>query len=896
MSSPLQQDPLSSMNEPPVSSEDEHQQQSQQDGQVIQQQHVEWETGYDSVGENMSSTVSSASPATTAQRRMPSLRVSEASNPLLIDSISEMTTPTLPLPHRVEPTLKEKLLERERQRRVETERARWKRQFALNNGSVEDDGGEELTFLRENGSVVGTVGEESSVAHNDLLEEDDEEGEDGAEPMADGKLNNSNNTNNLGYTMERFLSNATGGGVVVVDTSSTQPTGNLSDSTTAGAPNPAPPDKGVVMERFLAEQMAIQQQQQQLPPAMIPPITDGDTVVPHVGPTVSFDALEPTASAVDLGLATSSVPDDEEALEGGPLERASSTSFRMGTPSSSMNMHSSLANLSVIVNASMDDLGHTSLQSIPSYDALEEPDSPISQLGRAQSIGNMSTSSQTASIEQHPPRVLRLTAAEIQELTAIEEASIGNAPPSDRDDESDDSLVGELVGGARFDLTHGGIGVDPTATFSQGTQTTAMESVSIRSDVVLAMGTNSSSAAPTGPHPSGSDSRLVHPHHQHPGVVSDQLVVDHHSLDGIAAGSSVSSRIALSPGASSDDQQGSVSVTANPPSDSGDAEPRSTLIQDVVNEEQHMILHQSDFNTLTAASIEPFARQGGRTQLDHRIDGDEDSLDVPMTAAALGTSSIVNRKIRPGVFANWTPPRQTSHKSPRFSGQSNHKGDDISSLKRSSSLPNARQLIVEGFDFDKNDPTRSPALILGEDSMRDLPGDDIWSSPIGKFNASPFPLMRRHNEVDEEEVDDVLHPFYSSTAAMYGSTTVMSLPLPPPSNDYSLPSLTTSIVQTTSVRSVRTGSNQLLSDEAGETQPLLREIPSGMSANVNGQDETGDYNSKNLQQTQLSSHASLGTVVSEAFREFQSDSPGTIAAVDAESAKYLQNGIIARGK
>jgi hypothetical protein len=46
-------------------------------------------------------------------------------------SAKEQFQPSLVPPRREEPTMKEKLVERERQRRVESERARWKRQFAM---------------------------------------------------------------------------------------------------------------------------------------------------------------------------------------------------------------------------------------------------------------------------------------------------------------------------------------------------------------------------------------------------------------------------------------------------------------------------------------------------------------------------------------------------------------------------------------------------------------------------------------------------------------------------------------------------------------------------------------------------------------------------------------------
>lgn len=68
---------------------------------------------------------------------------------------------------------------------------------------------------------------------------------------------------------------------------------------------------------------------------------------------------------------------------------------------------------------------------------------------------------ETASGTADEPRVLRLTEADMLEMAAIDEASIGNAPPSDRDEAL--SEIGELV-----EMT--------TEIVSQDTPTTVMES------------------------------------------------------------------------------------------------------------------------------------------------------------------------------------------------------------------------------------------------------------------------------------------------------------------------------------------------------------------------------------------------------------------------------------
>jgi hypothetical protein len=99
----------------------------------------------------------------------------------------EVGNEVVPRPKHPELSLKERLVLRERQRRIETERARLKRQFALNNGGDRDgdDGGNNR---ETEGSVAeGTLGEESTIAHPD---------------------DESNDQEKLGFNMERFLRNS----------------------------------------------------------------------------------------------------------------------------------------------------------------------------------------------------------------------------------------------------------------------------------------------------------------------------------------------------------------------------------------------------------------------------------------------------------------------------------------------------------------------------------------------------------------------------------------------------------------------------------------------------------------------------------------------------------------
>jgi len=124
-----------------------------------------------------------------------------------------------------------------------------------------------------------------------------------------------------------------------------------------------------------------------------------------------------------------------------------------------------------------------------------------------------------------PPARRHLTEQHIQEMAAIEEASIGNEPPAS---ERSLSEVGDLVGD-HFDDPGGEGG----GGFSIRTQTTVSESV--------LTGIRSTSE-------------------EQPSATTPQ---EHHSIDGIAT-ASVSSHLILSPGNSV--EASVISVTANPPS------------------------------------------------------------------------------------------------------------------------------------------------------------------------------------------------------------------------------------------------------------------------------------------------------------------------------------------
>jgi hypothetical protein len=380
-------------------------------------------------------------------------------------------------PHQPELSMKEKLVLRERQRRIETERARLKRQFALNNeheGHDDDMVAAQAELseaaIRDNGSsAAGTLGEESTKAHPDEESENQEK---------------------LGFNMERFLRNSD--------------SFNPELEPTAEDTAPTAPDKGPVMERFLNAPVVVGETTSEPEP---PKSSEPPTISTEVQRSVSFDVMLDTAAA------------DSE-LGGGdesPVHIANSLpSFNETTPSID-------ANMSVVVHADEDDVarGDPLIMSMTSMDAQESVLSV--EDGAVLSASNSSSNG---------PRILRLTEADMQEMAAIEEASIGNGPPSERTEEDlSESEIGEL---ADFGSghNHNNNVHDATADFSQDTPTTAMESASMLSG-------GNQSAQPVS-------------------ATSEDHIVDEHSLDGMPS-VSVSSQLLGSPGG--------VSTSANPMSD-----------------------------------------------------------------------------------------------------------------------------------------------------------------------------------------------------------------------------------------------------------------------------------------------------------------------------------------
>jgi len=431
----------------------------------------------------------------TTPHRLPSMGDEYASRPPGGDDVTELSegnggATAVPQPEKPELSMKEKLVLRERQRRIETERARLKRQFAQSTAeeTAEDlDGDEEavaggaLHYSGAHSVGEGTLGEESTRAHPD--EESAANDED----------------NRLGFNMERFLRNS--------DSFNPQLEPMNEDETQ---------EKGVVMERFLND------------PVVVP-----DRVVEQ-----DADTQPPESSAENGGVAENladssagphrSVSFDVEGVTSGPHTADDEL----------LQDNAELVDASILSNADTSSHDEPDIGGLPtSVASVGDPTSSAVSLDVER---DAASSRNDVSSTDDEPRVLRLTEADMLEMAAIEVASLGNAPPSDRDEEEILSEIGEL---AHFRGGHHGLGGDPA--LSHGTPTTAMESASQisgshsqRSTHLVASAVSSSSA----------ENR-------------DMSLEQNSVIEGIPPASSDPSHLLLSPGAGS--------VIAHPPSESG---------------------------------------------------------------------------------------------------------------------------------------------------------------------------------------------------------------------------------------------------------------------------------------------------------------------------------------
>ena len=465
-------------------------------------------------------------------------------------------THLLPVPP--ERTLKEKLVERERQKRIETERARLKRQFALSNGGAMEVE-ENLELAKENGSVVGTVGGGSSVA------------------AAAADMDDEKQSEKLGYAMERFLSES---GHVVVNGDDLKPKSQAESG-------------GVVMERFLSEPIVVSSidvEEQGILDDLMPDLHISE--IPSDLPNTSLHEA-PASVTFDDANAVQSHPEDLSQAGHPNFEEDENVSLLL-----TENVHHLTANDSMDANSN----GAVEMGTLSDLDRFSDHGINALRGGPTHNGSHgLDVSSSDSSLHSVDPstRVLRLTEREIQEMEAIEEASIGNAPPSEREDTL--SEVGDMVGSFP-DLTNRAM--DMLGSYSVNTRTTASVS-------------NTSVG--------GNQSAGVRSQEQEPADAS--------SIDDIAT-ASVSSHLALSPGSS----EGGVSVTANPPS--------VATVDDPVDEAI----------SPTQGSPHPSLQKAvSEDALPHLPVFDHPDIPLDAEASARANAGVVNRRLRPGLAI--TPPR-----------------------------------------------------------------------------------------------------------------------------------------------------------------------------------------------------------------------------------------------
>lgn len=699
----------------------------------------------------------------------------------------------VPGPLREEPTLKEKLVDRERQRRKEAERARLKRQFALmsNGGGLVYDnastggGGAPLSTtgaVRENGSVAGTVGEESTHADlEDSVHHNHSHSHQGDQPQQQ-----------LGYTMERFLQerDATANARTATNmeevaeaiaaqtamgmgmATNTEPEENLShqgdddgesisnvirEEAIEGDPNTAgAPDKGVVMERFLNDPVVVVA----APPSAVTmdDDDDGDAQNSQVGNNRPDDVHR--SVSFDMELRTAQYNNGEDNIMAGNDRRTDGQRMAtLDTIHDQLHLSINDSNASVQVEvAPEDDIrepvspgGGLSLPSevAPSSLIDRRVETSLASMGQQSSVSSNDNNMNDDVDTDDEPRVLRLTEAEIQEMSAIEEASIGNAPPSDRDEES---LVGELVG----EFGNTGDNVDPVGTtFSQGTPTTAMESGSLLSGNQMSAPRSSSAM------PNRRGGREDETHNE--GNLDD---IDRNSIDNMAMSASVSSHLVVSPGAS---VSGSVvSVTANPPSEIIDRGGAPSVQADDDDDLSNPLLPPVSVGSPSmprpTSSPPPTVVVAENSNSNNHSNSPNNNNTMGVASLSVDPGSVARGEC--SNTASIQEELRATHGPPAEEIRNRTMRPGMTSIRRITSMPettsNGSNMVgtpkfnrtVDEFDFDKHDVPMTPRSLLS-DSLRDLPD---WTSPSPgtKMTVSPIHRSRHQHAQQNLSLDPLL--------------------------------------------------------------------------------------------------------------------------------------------
>ena len=554
----------------------------------------------------------------------------------------QLQSQILPSPQQPELTLKEKLVLRERQQRIETERARLKRQFALSSTAEETDlvnesdgtmnYNQDVVNHPSAGSLLGGI-DHTNDNGREFEEESTRAHPDEEEAAADEA------NRRLGFNMERFLRNSESFHPELQHALETDRNFQSGESATDAT-------KGVVMERFLNDIVNTNH--------MLPDVPSDQIVEPHR--SVSFD--------VDAAMTTQDLPHSvlSQSLEFQHQSLLASIHPSFGEESA--------AGISLVSNASMRTEANTVRDDF--YAAGNPPLYSTSSLENMHENDRASLDDVSSRVSDDEPRVLRLTEADMLEMAAIEEASIGNAPPSDRDEVESYSEIGELTdfGGSGGGMHRFLVG-DPGFT-GPDTPTTALESTSQLSQRSAHRGgTSAMSSSTTNEH---TDVDMFTGH-----------------LDLISASEPAHYFVASA----------SASVAANPPSEGGRDDDDETM-----ENESHMNDADIVARTDNSAGILPFSFSVN---------------EVPSSFANVPSSDLGSEN------AGTTDVLPIANRLRQYNpNDSSVDGSRIENTEQGN--------VLDDFDFDKDEPLspfnpRPVRGVLGnDDSFRNLPNDP-WSSP-----------------------------------------------------------------------------------------------------------------------------------------------------------------------
>ena len=374
-------------------------------------------------------------------------------------------------------------------------------------------------------------------------------------------------------------------------------------------------------------------------------------------------------------------------------------------------------------------------------------------------------------------------------------------------------------------------GLDHVGDFSERTNTTALESVSITS----------------------VDGDLS----ERPST----LETDRHSVGVIDERASVSSHLAVSPGASDD---GIVSITACPPSVTAEEEP---ILLGPDGDLTALLYQDRDGASILEMISSETGLPGGVTSniasLNCAPSFQDDGGPLDVEAAATANVGVMNRQLRPGKAALPPPILSTPD-----AGETN--------LKQSAFSAQRVHIMLDDFDFDKHmvDHLMNTPNSGAIDSYNDLPGDETWS-PRGEMNLSPLQPDRMCSSSDRVAAAlqypclDILPPRLEvatgdeerGTVVTYGSTEFQGQGVPQPT--IAPPDHVTFDLE------------DHAKNIENETHPLIH---------------------RQKCQDQAPERPELRHMVSNVFRRVRSDSETPDEEVNTDSEKYLSMGIISRGK